>query len=279
MNPITPPEIPLISVIIPVYNGEKYIGATIGSVLSQTEQRFEIIAVNDGSSDRSLHVLEEIQKDHPKQLVILSGANKGVSRARNSGVCAARGKYLAFIDQDDLWARQKLEEQLRIHEQDPVPKISFTNEAIIDETGRVIHKSVLRLDEKNRGNIFEELLFDNFIPLSSVMLPKTLFLQAGGFDPTYTLAEDFDFLLRAAQNSLVEYVPASLLFYREHPGSNTYSKIDCIMQESFAILLHWKEKRPDLFRKYRFRYFVFRMKFYGLRFKILIKRELLFPQG
>ena len=181
-------EPPLISVIIPVYNGEKYIEKTISSVLSQTESRFEIIVVNDGSTDGSLPLLESLERRYPDNLVVLTGTNGGVRNARNTGVNAAKGNYIAFIDQDDLWAPEKLKEQLELHKNDPIPKITFTNESVIDETGNIISVGVLNLGDQQRGNVFEKLLFHNFIPLSSVIIPKTLFNHVGGFDPAYDLA-------------------------------------------------------------------------------------------
>jgi glycosyltransferase involved in cell wall biosynthesis len=268
MKPEAATDIPLISVIIPVYNGERYIAETIRSVLSQTEQRFEIIAVNDGSTDGSLQVLEKLRSQYSYRIKVLTVNNSGVSKARNTGVKAALGTYIAFIDQDDLWTRDKLERQLLLHETSPAPLISFTNEAVIDEDGSEISDKILRLGGKNKGNVFEELLFDNFIPVSSLMIPKELFVKAGEFNPAYHLAEDFDFLLRAAQVAPFDFIDEPLLRYRQHKESDTYQKIDRITQESFAVLSCWKKKRPDVFRKNLRRYLLFKLKFVILKLKV-----------
>ena len=103
---------PLVSVIIPVYNGERYLSDTIGSVIAQTEKDWEIVAVNDGSTDHSQAILEEFAMKYPDRIRVISVSNGGVSRARNTGVSEARGTYIAFLDQDDLWMPQKLQLQI-----------------------------------------------------------------------------------------------------------------------------------------------------------------------
>ena len=265
------PTQPLVSVIIPVYNGEKYIRETIRSVAGQSEPRFEIIAVNDGSADSSPQMLDNLRMEIGDRLIILNVENGGVSRARNTGVRASRGKYLAFIDQDDIWAPRKLQEQVSLLESDPSISISFTNESIIDDQGTIIKENVFTLGARNRGDILEALLFDNFIPLSSVMMPREVFDLIGGFQPQYALAEDYDLLLKAADTGTAGFIDKPLLKYREHRESGTYRKIDQIMAESFEIIDTWKSQRPDLFRKNILRYGFFKLKFYFLKFKIRVK--------
>lgn len=263
-----PADSPQVSVIIPVYNGGRYIAGTVRSVLAQTDQRFEIIAVNDGSTDNSAGILAGLKEQFPDKLTVLTVENGGVSRARNAGVRVARGEFLAFIDQDDLWTPEKLARQIALHGRSPAPVVTFTNEAVIGEDGEAVSGAVLRLSGRNRGMVFEELLFDNFIPISSVMIPRDLFRKLGGFSPGYALAEDFDLLLRAAENVPFDFIDEPLLLYRQHPGSGTYSRIGRLTDESFSILTSWKEKRPDVFSKNRFRFLVFRLKFLVLNLKV-----------
>ncbi len=264
---------PLVSVIIPVYNGERYIEATIRSVIAQTEPSWEIIAVNDGSKDKSLGILIGLAAEEPR-LHVLSVKNGGVSRARNAGVAEARGKYLAFVDQDDLWAPEKLACQLAKFRENPEPGSVFTNESIIDHTGTVVREKVLALSpEKNRGMVFDRLVFECFMPVSSVMMTKELFDRVGGFDPQYGLAEDYDLFLKAVRIAPVDYVDEPLLLYREHGGSGTHTRIDRIIAESFAILHSWREKDPAFFRQHWFEYFVFWVKFQVLKVKVGMRRE------
>lgn len=271
---------PLVSVIIPVYNGENYISETIDSVIAQTEKSWEIIAINDGSTDRSRDILEKTAKNDPGRIRVISVSNGGVSRARNTGVSNARGTYIAFIDQDDLWAPSKLQRQLEQFRADSELGLSFTNESIIDQKGHRVRENVLCLTtSKNRGLVFGRLVFDNFIPISSVMLKKELFMDAGGFNPRYTLAEDYDFLLRVTKKAPVDFIDDPLLLYREHGESGTFKKIDVLTRESFSVLHSWKAKDPRFFRKHAHQYLLFWLKFKFLKLKVTVKRMPGYRQG
>jgi glycosyltransferase involved in cell wall biosynthesis len=268
-----PVDQPVVSVIIPVYNGERYLAETVQSVIDQTMTAWEIIAVNDGSSDRSLEILEAFREREPGRVRVITVKNGGVSRARNTGSALARGRYIAFLDQDDLWAPDKLRLQTALISGCNHPLITFTNETLIDEQGTIIRENVLTLKESCRGDIFASLLFDNFIPISSVMLEKELFIKAGGFDPSYALAEDFDLLLRVAKEIPAEYIDSPLLKYREHKESGTYTKIDRITSEAMEIIRHWRVREPALFRKHYLKYLRFRLTFRLLKCKIYLKKR------
>lgn len=263
---------PFVSVILPVYNGERFLSRTLDSIFAQTEKNWEIIAINDGSTDNSLTILEKYSKKIPGRVQILSVTNGGVSKARNIGVSAARGNYIAFLDQDDVWAPQKLQRQLEMFSINKNLRVSFSNVNVIDINGSIIRENAFRFDEKNRGNVFDHLLFDNFIPISSVMLEKNLFMEIGGFDPQFSLAEDYDFLLKVAQRVPVDFIDEPLLLYREHGESSTFQKIDNITAESFRIIRSWKVKKPHLFRRHFLKYQLFRLKFVVLKFKVRIKQ-------
>lgn len=263
---------PIVSVIIPVYNGERYLTETIESVIAQTEVNWEIIAVNDGSSDNSQAILQEYAKKIPDRIKVITVENGGVSRARNTAVAVARGTYVAFLDQDDLWASRKLERQVEMFSQDKNLGISFTNVMFIDEKGTVLREDVLRFGVKHRGNIFEFLIFENFIGISSVMLKKELYVRTGGFDPRFSLAEDYDFLLKVTQKSSIDYIDEPLLLYREHGDSGTHIKIDRLIDEALSISNHWRRQKPQIFRKHFLRYGLFRLKLEMLRLKMYAKR-------
>jgi glycosyltransferase involved in cell wall biosynthesis len=273
MTDTDPDNNPLVSVIIPVYNGERYLPETIESVIGQTVKDWEIVAVNDGSTDQSKAILEEFATRNPGLIRVISVQNGGVSRARNTGVSEARGTYIAFLDQDDLWMPEKLQLQLEQFRSDNTLGISFTNESVIDHNGSMVRENVLTFNGKrNRGYVFEYLVFEDFIPISSVMLKRELFTGIGGFDPRYSLAEDYDFLLKAVRETRVDYIDAPLLLYRQHSGSGTYKKIDQITRESFSVLHSWKAKDPWFFRKHCFHYFLFWLKFKILKLKISLKK-------
>lgn len=272
MNDSLPGKNPVVSVIIPVYNGERYLAETIESVISQTMKDWELIAVNDGSTDRSSAILEEYAQREPGRIRYITVGNGGVSRARNAGVAIARGTFIAFIDQDDLWAPEKLGHQLAQFARNESLGISFTNQTIIDGKGAVVRENVFRLGVHQRGKIFEYLLFENFIPISSVMVKKELFLHAGGFNPSFALAEDYDLLLKLARETPFDYIDEPLLRYREHGGSGTHTRIDRITAEAMAIIGYWKEQDPAFFRKHYLQYQKFCLNFKFLKLKIYLKR-------
>jgi len=263
---------PVVSVIIPVYNGQRYLAETINSVIAQIMKDWEIIAVNDGSTDRSLAILHEYEGKEPGRIRAVTVKNGGVSRARNTGVDLARGAFIAFIDQDDLWAPEKLKRQVGQVADNKNLGLSFTNESIIDENGAVVRENVLKLGSHQRGEIFGYLLFDNFIPISSVMVKRELFLHAEGFNPAFALAEDFDFLLKIARVAPVDYIDEPLLRYREHGESGTHTRIDRITAEALDIIGYWKRQDPVFFRKHYVQYQKFCLKFRFLKCKILLKK-------
>jgi glycosyltransferase involved in cell wall biosynthesis len=272
MTPDTQQQNPRISIIIPVYNGERYIAQTIESVIAQTEKNWEIIAVNDGSPDGSLAILNRYAEKMPDRIRVISVKNGGVSSARNTAVAAARGTFIAFLDQDDLWAPEKLRRQLEMFSANPRLGISFTNEALIDSNGKVLRQDVLKFVKEQRGHVFESLVFDNFIPISSVMLRKELFNRTGGFNPAYVLAEDYDFLLKAVRDEIADYIDEPLLLYRVHGKSGTYTKVARLTAEACSVLNYWKREKPEFFRRNFVRYLIFRLKFVILKIKVYPKK-------
>ncbi|MEH2046102.1 glycosyltransferase family 2 protein [Nostoc sp.] len=124
-----------VSVIIPVYGVEKYIAATVQSVLEQTYTNFELLIIDDASLDRSINICQQFTDPRIK---IIHQANRGVSGARNTGIRHAQGEYLAFLDGDDLWLPEKLEKQIAHLENSPAVGVSFSRSAFIDEAGQAL---------------------------------------------------------------------------------------------------------------------------------------------
>lgn len=269
-----PVRMPKVSIIIPVYNGERYLAETLQSVAAQTEEDWEVIAVNDGSNDGSLAILEEAVRNDPGRVRVITISNGGVSRARNHGVREARGEYIAFLDQDDLWLPEKLHLQLDQFRSDRSLGISYTNESIINSQGILVKERALSLDgRKNRGWVFRYLIFNNFIPVSSIMIKKDVFDTIGGFDTRYALAEDYDFLLKAVRIVPVDFIDKPLVLYREHGESGTHLKIDHITSESFSVLHSWCARDPWFFRIHFLEYLHFWLKFKVLKIKVLLKKR------
>src|SRR6201996_9541224 len=158
---------PLVSVILPVYNGADYVGATIQSVLTQTYQNLEIIAVDDGSSDQTLEVLSQYAAGESR-LRVVSQANAGVARARNRGIAEAKGDFIAPLDADDLWAPEKIARQLdQLQLSGERTGLVYSWWVWIDPNGLILDRSPAWTFE---GNVFEQLLQINFTGNASVPL-------------------------------------------------------------------------------------------------------------
>jgi glycosyltransferase involved in cell wall biosynthesis len=220
---------PLISVIIPVYNGESTIRETLESVLRQSFQNFEIIIINDGSTDHTLEIVNSIKDVRIK---IFSYLNSGLSVSRNRGLGHAKGEYITFLDADDLWTSDKLEVQLRTLKQAPEAALVYSWSDRIDEYSKPIgkggHISV-------NGNALPYLLLTDILENGSNPLIKAeIFSSVGPFNECLLAAEDWELWLRIAARYPFVSVPKSQVLYRissSSLSSNT-AKMEyfCLMQ-------------------------------------------------
>lgn len=204
---------PLVSIVIPVYNAENYIQQTLDSVLGQTYLNFEIIVVDDGSTDSSKEILETYQE----KITLYPIENSGVSYARNFAVERAKGEWIAFIDADDVWFPDKLWTQLMgIGEN----KWSHTDSFYIGEnqSGKTKRGD---LSKQIGGKVFDSLIVENFITTSTVLMKKMLFNEHGGFDESMEALEDWKLWLKIAKNHPLAYEPKPLAQYRVYDGSTS----------------------------------------------------------
>jgi len=207
---------PLISVIIPVYNGEKTIRETIESVLNQTFQDFELIVINDGSQDTTVEIVEGIQDP---RLKLFSYPNAGQATSRNRGFSHAVGKYISFLDADDLWTPDKLEAQLKALQENPQAAVAYSWTNYIDESGQYLRQGSY---VKVSGDVFKNLLVVNFLENGSNPLIRAKALtEVGGFDGSLTPAEDWDMWLRLAARYHFVAVPSPQILYRVSATSSS----------------------------------------------------------
>ena len=204
-----PTENPLISVIIPTYNRAWAIKEAIDSVLAQEYNRFEIIVVDDGSTDDTQHILEAYTKD----ITIIHQRNKGVSAARNRGVDFASGQWIAFLDSDDLWLPGKLAVQLEFFNARPDALICQTEEIWIRNGVRV---NPGKRHQKPSGMIFEPSLELCLVSPSAVMIRRELFGEVGLFDESLPACEDYDLWLRVSCSYPVHLIDTPLII--KHGG-------------------------------------------------------------
>jgi glycosyltransferase involved in cell wall biosynthesis len=205
---------PTVSVIIPTYNRANLIEKAIGSVLNQTYQDFEIIVIDDGSTDNTREIIRSF-KDKRVKYVKKYKKNKGSSVARNIGIKIARGKYFALLDSDDEWLPEKLDKQIKIL-QDGSPELGvvYSNLCYIDENGKNMNK--LR-NPKKEGYIYEDLLGENYVgPPSTLLIRKECFHQVGLFDNLLNAMEDWDMWIRIAKYYRFSLIKIPIVKYRLH---------------------------------------------------------------
>jgi len=196
--------LPYFSVIIPTYNRSKFIKKAIDSVLNQTFKDFELIVVDDGSTDETSFILEEYEN----KIIPLKQANLGVSKARNRGLKKAQGKYLAFLDSDDVWMPEKLEEHYLFIQKHPKILIHQTDE-IWFRNGKRVNPKFKHL--KQEGNIFLPSLDVCLISPSAVVIKKSLLDKYGLFDESLPACEDYDLWLRITKSEKVGLIDKKLL--------------------------------------------------------------------
>lgn len=221
MNP--PSARPLVSVIIPTFNRGWIVDEAIQSVLAQTYPHFELIVVDDGSTDQTPSILQEYQD----RIRIIRQANQGVSAARNHGVDAAQGAFVAFLDSDDLWQTEKLSVQVNFFLTNPDVQICQTDETWIRNGKRINPKNY---HKKPSGDIFLPSLALCLVSPSAVMLKKDFFRQMGGFDESLPACEDYDLWLRISCRYPVFLIPEQLVVKRgghadqlsKNPGLDRY---------------------------------------------------------
>ncbi|HDI58775.1 MAG TPA: glycosyltransferase [Desulfobacteraceae bacterium] len=196
-----------VSVILPTYNRAGWLAEAVDSVLGQEYAAFELIVVDDGSSDETPQVLAA----YGDRLRVLRLENGGVSRARNRGVAVSRGELLAFLDSDDLWQPGKLAAQVAFMEAHPEIAICQTEEIWIRNGRRVNPR---RRHRKSDGMFFERSLELCLVSPSAVMMRRSLFEAFGGFDETLPACEDYDLWLRIGCRHPVGLIDAPLVVKR-----------------------------------------------------------------
>ena len=195
---------PTISVIIPTYNRANYITKAINSVLSQSYKDYEIIVVDDGSTDNTCQII----KNYNTKITYIFQENKGPSAARNLGILHANGKYISFLDSDDIWKKHKLRVQIDTIIKNPDIKINYTQEIWIRNGIRINQK---KIHSKHDGWIFEQCLPLCIISPSSVIIHREIFNKTGLFDENLIVCEDYDLWLRISADYPIKYIEKPLI--------------------------------------------------------------------
>ncbi len=214
---------PKVSVIIPTYNRADFLSSCVNSVLKQTFEDYELIISDDASTDRTKQYVESISD--PRVVYVCNKTNRGVAATRNSALKISRGDYIAFLDDDDEWLPEKLSFQVEKIEKSPsdIGGI-YTGVSYLDlELGEITSVS----DPHIRGNILNEILPENFLVTSSLLLRKSCFEKAGLFDERFQFGEDFDMWIRIASYYKFDFIKEPLVKYAIHESKITlnYQKV------------------------------------------------------
>lgn len=221
---------PVISVVIPAYNAERTILETVQSVLEQSFSDFELIIINDGSTDKTLELLSLIKDSRIK---VFSYQNGGLPVARNRGIERSTGQFISFLDADDLWTSDKLECQLLALQAAPNAGVAYSWTCNMSATGDSFYPGH---SVSYSGDVYPKLLVSNFIASGSNCLIRREAIDfAGRFDAFLKSYEDWDYWLRLASSWSFVVVPKYQILYRQSPGAMS-SRID-VMQEYGLIVI------------------------------------------
>lgn len=234
-----------VSVIIPTYNRQELIQETIESVIRQTFSDWELIVVDDGSTDDTRRVLEE---RYGSRIRYAYQSNQGESAARNHGLSLATAEYVAFLDSDDLWHPNKLQRQLEVIEKSPQAGLISTQAYWMNFEGLRLRQLPHGHDLGHETISWEDLVLDNVVAGggSSALARRTCLDQVGGFDPQIRFGEEWDLWIRIARHYRIRQLPEPLVFYRvhrfgtrgwaprAHEAENIYCEHRSILEKAFA---------------------------------------------
>jgi len=231
---------PLVSVIIPAYNAEKFLEEAINSVLNQTYPNMEIIVIDDGSTDNTKSKVLSF-----KNIRYIYQKHSGIAEARNRGIENAEGEYIAFLDADDLWMPHKTEIQLNFLLKNP-EYAAVSTDWLIFENGKIISESYLSsryIDPQK--SFYENLLRENIALTSSVIAKKDVIVKVGMFDTSFCTYEDRDLMLRISAEYKFGLINEVLVKKRNHPSQATKS-IENIMLGQIHLYTKIRKTHPPI---------------------------------
>ena len=217
---------PLVSIIVPTYNAESYVGETLESALRQTYERTEVVVVDDGSTDGTVALVRRMDAG----IRIVRQTNSGVCVARNHGAASAQGALLAFLDADDLWEPEKLERQVEVFQRHPEVGVVASDFDEIDGEGRKLSREM-----KQPRHLFNRVVdlhrqllgFGNFLSVSASVTTRAAFEKVRGFHTTERiLSGDYDLWIRISEHHRFFVLPEILCHYRVLPNSQIHGSFE-----------------------------------------------------
>lgn len=256
MTPQNPP--PKVTVIVPCFNTAPYLTATLRSVSAQTLQDFEVIMVDDGSTDGTLAIMQKFAADDARYKIIPFQSNQGIVAARNAALAQARGEFIAMLDGDDLWTPDALAIRLKVALSNPTVNVVatdfawFENEPSVNPTGRIglgpraqkaFARSFGTFEPTVLEDPFELVATTHFAWVGATLVRHAAMTTAGNFDTEFKGPEDTLLWLRLAQRGAFAFAPQITAFYRQRPGSLvTLQKGP--KELHYLKILDWVRKEP-----------------------------------
>ncbi len=228
---------PKVSVIIPTYNRSRFLRSAIRSVLNQTYRDFEIVVVDDASTDNTRDVVVDFSDERIRY--IRHEVNKGCPAARNTGVMNLNGEYIAFLDDDDEWMPEKLQTQVDLLDSSPSTTGGvYTASLVVDRsTGMILDQA----KPKKSRNLFDDLFLENCIRSpSTVLVRKRCFERVGRFDASLGFVDDWDMWIRISKEFQLEYIKMPLVKYYYHDGQSS-TDLGYVARSWEALLKKYEE--------------------------------------
>ena len=233
----------LVSVIIPTYNSDRYIAAAIRSVLAQTYPHWEILVIDDGSQDETQQILQPMVEQYGDRLHYIYQTNQGVSAARNRGIEAATGEFVAFLDADDIFLPDKLAAQIAVFAEQPQLGMVHSGWRRVDAAGNPL-LNVEPWQEIPTLDLESWLRWKPVLP-SAMMFRRQWLVEVGGFDSRFPPAEDTELVLRLALRGCeAAWLRQITVLYRQHADSAMYKGLP--QARSLATVLDYFFAQPDV---------------------------------
>ena len=235
---VQPMNEPVVSIVLPLYNGAAFVEETLASVAAQTFKDAELIVVDDGSTDNSADIVTRMCAESSSRLLqsltLLSQENQGVAAARNSGIDKARGKWIAFLDQDDLWLPEKLAVQMSTLRERPSARWHYSALVRFYGDGR---EKTKRNGSQDRAETLRRLLSGElFIPPSAALVARQACEALGGFDSAFVPSDEWDFFLKLIERFEHVYSPECLVRFRSHETSTAKRQKRRIFEAQLKVL-------------------------------------------
>lgn len=241
---------PTVSVLISVYNGVNYLRRALDSVLAQETRPHEIIVIDDGSTDDTPNIL----KEYGSQIVVKRTANAGVAASRNEALRMATGNFVAFLDHDDRWFKNKLKKQLEAFDRYPEVGVVCCNFAVrhthsgnrmMKHFSGLRHRDALNFNAPLAGDVFRHLIHEHFVGTTSTpLIRRDVVEKVGPFNPKYKSSQDFDYWLRCALVTKFLVLEDVLMYKKNHPQNISHNTLRT-QQFHLQILLDTRRREAE----------------------------------